>query len=119
VGVVSLTDLAAAVTGARENAPEPKFVAGPAPGGWLDRWDEPLDPEDLAGLTLADSEATVGEIMTPSIFAVDEETPISKVAERMIHAHVHRLLVTRAEKVVGILTTSDLLGLLVEAFEPG
>jgi CBS domain-containing protein len=36
------------------------------------------------------------------------------VAERMVESHIHRLLVTRDEKVVGILSTSDLLGLLVE-----
>jgi CBS domain-containing protein len=52
--------------------------------------------------------------MTPSIFAVDEEMPVSRVAEKMIRSHLHRLLVTRRRKVVGILTTSDLLGLLVE-----
>ncbi|MNC92734.1 CBS domain protein [compost metagenome] len=57
--------------------------------------------------------------MTPSIFAVEDETPISAVAERMIHSHIHRLLVTREHKVVGIVTTSDLLGLLVEAREAG
>jgi CBS domain-containing protein len=114
VGVVSLTDLAAAVTGHREEGVTDK----PGPSYYLKSWDERFNPEDLAGLRIGDSEATVGEIMTPSIFAVDEETPISKVAERMIHSHVHRLLVTREQKVVGIVTTSDLLGLLVEAYEP-
>jgi CBS domain-containing protein len=116
VGVVSLTDLAAAVSGQREEAPP---AERPGPSSYLKSWDDRFNPEDLAGLRVGAVEATVGEIMTPSIFAVDEETPISKVAERMIHSHVHRLLVTRDQKVVGIVTTSDLLGLLVEAYEPG
>jgi CBS domain-containing protein len=115
VGVVSLTDVAAAFSGQRDQAvfdhPEPNF--------YLKSWEESFNAEDLAGLRVADSEATVGEIMTPSIFAVDEELSISRIAEKMIHSHVHRLLVTRDQKVVGILTTSDLLGLLVEAYEPG
>jgi len=113
VGVVSLTDVAAAVTGQRDQA----VVDHSGPDYFLRGWEEKFNPEEVAGLRVADSESTVGEIMTPSIFAVDEEMPISRVAEKMIHSHIHRLLVTRDHKVVGILTTSDLLGLLVEANE--
>jgi len=32
----------------------------------------------------------------------------------MLKGHLHRLLVTRDEKPVGIVSTSDLLGVLVE-----
>ena len=39
---------------------------------------------------------------------------IGKVAEKMIDSKIHRLLVTRERKVVGILTSTDLLGLLVD-----
>ena len=49
-----------------------------------------------------------------AILAVDEEMPIGRVAEKMIDARIHRLLVTRDRKVVGILSTTDLLGLLVD-----
>jgi CBS domain-containing protein len=35
------------------------------------------------------------------------------VAETLINSHIHRLLVTSDERVVGIVTSSDLLGLLV------
>lgn len=111
IGVVSLTDVAAAVTGQRDIA----LLSHGEPDFYLRNWEEKFNAEDLAGLRVGESEATVGEIMTPSIFAVEDETPVSTVAERMIHSHVHRLLVTREHKVVGIITTSDLLGLLVEA----
>jgi CBS domain-containing protein len=113
VGVVSLTDVAAAFTGVRDQA----VVDHSSPDFYLGHWEDRFNPEDLAGLRVADSEATVGEIMTPAIFAVEDETPVALVAEKMIHAHVHRLLVTRDRKVVGIVTTSDLLGLLVEESE--
>jgi CBS domain-containing protein len=113
VGVVSLSDLAAAITGERDQA----VVDHSQPSFFVRHWEDKFNPEDLAGLRIAESEATVGEIMTPSIFAVDEEMPVSSIAEKMIHSHVHRLLVTRHQKVVGIVTTSDLLGLLVEAYE--
>lgn len=110
VGVVSLSDVVRAMTG-RDQAvlthSEPEFYQR----GWEEKW----NAEDIAGLRVADAEETVGEIMTPSIFAVDEETPIGKVAARMIDSKIHRLLVTRERKVVGILTTTDLLGLLVDA----
>ena len=109
IGVVSLTDIAESFTG-RDEA----VVDHSEADYYVRSWEEKFNPEDLAGLRIAESDATVGEIMTPAVFAVDEEMPISRVAEKMIHSHLHRLLVTRDRKVVGILTTSDLLGLLVE-----
>ena len=56
----------------------------------------------------------VREIMTPAVYSVPEDLPVSRVAETMIDSHIHRLLVTRGTQVVGIITTSDLLGLLVD-----
>lgn len=115
IGVVSLTDLAAAFSGQRDQA----VLDRSEPAFYVRNWEERFNAEDIAGLRVGESEATVGEIMTPSIFAVDEEMPISRVAEKMIHSHIHRLLVTRDRRVVGILSTSDLLGLLVETDEDG
>ena len=109
IGVVSLSDIARSLNG-RDEA----VLAHPEPGFYLRDWEEKYNAEDLAGLRVADSEATVGEIMTPSIFAVDEETPVGRLAERMIDARIHRMLVTREHRVVGIVSATDLLGLLVE-----
>ncbi len=111
VGVVSLTDVASALTG------NDQVATRRHPGYYLRGWEEKFNPEELAGLRVAESDLTAGEIMTPSIFAVEDETPVSAVAEKMIRSHVHRLLVTREHKVVGILTSSDLLGLLVDEAE--
>ncbi|MGB5295549.1 MAG: CBS domain-containing protein [Thermoanaerobaculia bacterium] len=52
--------------------------------------------------------------MTPSVFAVEAEAPINTVAQSMMDSHLHRLLVVREGKVVGIVSTSDLLSLLAE-----
>ncbi len=52
--------------------------------------------------------------MTPAIDSVSEDATVSEVASRMLDSHVHRLLVTRDGKPVGIVTTSDLLGLLID-----
>ena len=54
------------------------------------------------------------ELMNSTIYSVDVETPASEVAKTMLDSHIHRLLVTEDDKLVGIITTSDLLGLLVE-----
>ncbi len=109
VGVVSLSDVARSLTG-RDEA----VMTHADTDYYLQSWEERFNAEDIAGLRIAESDETVGEIMTPSILAVDEEMPIGKVAGKMIDARIHRLLVTRDRKVVGILTTTDLLGLLVE-----
>lgn len=109
VGVVSLSDVARSLTD-RDQA----VKTHSEPDYYLQSWEERFNAEDLAGLRIAEANATVGEIMTPSILAVDEEMPVSKVAAKMIDSRVHRLLVTRDRKVTGILSTTDLLGLLVD-----
>jgi len=109
VGVVSLSDVARSLTG-RDEA----VMTHTDTDYYLQSWQERFNAEDIAGLRIAESEETVGEIMTPSILAVDEELPVGKIAEKMIDARIHRLLVTRGKKVVGIVSTTDLLGLLVD-----
>jgi CBS domain-containing protein len=52
---------------------------------------------------------TVKDIMTPMLFKVDENTTIQEVADAMIGGRVHRLLVTHGGKVIGIVTTMDML----------
>jgi CBS domain-containing protein len=109
VGVVSLTDVAAAAADRQQAVAERR-----RPEYYLRGWEEKWNPEEFSGMHVEESELSVGSIMTPAVFAVDEEMPISKVAEKMVHSHIHRLLVTHNHRVVGIITTSDLLGLLIE-----
>ena len=51
--------------------------------------------------------------MTPELYSVAVDTPASEVARMMCDSHLHRVLVTAEDDFVGIVTTSDLLGLLV------
>ncbi len=53
-------------------------------------------------------------IMTPGVFSVPEDATVSEVASTMVDNHLHRLLVTRDGKPLGIISSSDLLGLLVD-----
>lgn len=100
VGVVSMFDVARAST-----QPE-------ARGGFLQSMPEPvplaLDGEDL------NDELTVGDVMTPNVFKVGDDAPVSALAAMMVHHHLHRVLVVRDDEVVGIVSSSDLLGLLIE-----
>lgn len=63
---------------------------------------------------LEEDDVLVRDIMTPAIDSVPEDATVSEVASRMLDSHVHRLLVTRDGRPVGIITTSDLLGLLID-----
>ncbi|HEX2224154.1 MAG TPA: CBS domain-containing protein [Thermoanaerobaculia bacterium] len=106
VGVVSVTDIVAVVSEGAKRERDRRNAS------FYQSWErDPSLPEDL---DVEDGDIHVREIMTPIVYAVPEEMPVSEVAERMIESHLHRLLVTRGEKVVGILSTSDLLGLLVD-----
>jgi CBS domain-containing protein len=51
----------------------------------------------------------VGEIMTPEPFTVSEDTTLERIVELMEKNNVKRLPVTRADKIVGIVSRSNLL----------
>ncbi|HEX4955453.1 MAG TPA: CBS domain-containing protein [Thermoanaerobaculia bacterium] len=66
-----------------------------------------LAPEEL-------SQQKVADVMSPGVVWVREEAPVSEVAELMLERHLHRVLVRRGLDTVGIVSTSDVLGLLVD-----
>lgn len=56
----------------------------------------------------------VADIMTPIIFSVDEKTSINEVAKLMMAEHIHRVFVKSDKTLTGIITTYDLLKVIVE-----
>lgn len=127
VGVVSVVDIAEAAVGAAESGEGGDEREGPgepaarsAPEFFAQDWEEQPTVEDLEEmdeLGLDGGDLRVADIMTPAIYSVDEDATVSEVASKLLGSHVHRLLVTREGKAVGIVTTSDLLGLLVDEKE--
>jgi CBS domain-containing protein len=107
VGVVSLVDIAAVTSGEGRSRVDGSAFFGP-------NWDDGLDEEDVEDLPLDQDGLRVADIMTPQIFSVPEDATVSQIASLMLKGHLHRLLVTREDRAIGIITTSDLLGLLVE-----
>ena len=105
VGVVSLADIAALASGESRDTGEEgsSFFAR----DWADGFEE----EDVEDLPL--DGVHVADIMNPRIYSVREDATVPEIASLMLNGHLHRLLVTREDRAVGIITTSDLLGLLV------
>ncbi len=108
VGVVSLTDIA------RNDTQTIDPRAGDRHAYYLQvlELESAIDTESIGSLVSEETSVKVREIMTPVVIDVDEATPISDVAAKMIESKVHRLFVTRDEKVVGIITTLDMLRLV-------
>ena len=112
VGVVSLVDVADATSGDELAPGRPSSFFAHGFHGF--NGFEGGGHGDLDELELEDDELVVGDIMTPELFTIPADATVSEVAATMLKGHIHRLLVTRDDRVVGILSTSDLLGLLVQ-----
>jgi CBS domain-containing protein len=118
VGVVSVVDIADVAAGEEED--EQEGSDGSEGSGGVDyfaqSWEVGLSDEAREELELEDEqgEILVGEIMNPELYSVPEDATVAEVAMTMLKNHIHRLLVIEEGKAVGIITTSDLLGLLVE-----
>lgn len=72
------------------------------------------DTVRAAGLHIEEMDRTrVEQIMTPGAIALDENTPVEKLAKVMIDSHIHRVLITRGDKLAGIVTTMDMMRALI------
>jgi CBS domain-containing protein len=118
VGVVSTTDL---VLGGAEEAALGEGRSDPARD--VRGWEDKLDREDLRPLHLEEGNILVQDIMTPAVYTVRDDAPVAALARTMVSGRIHRLFVTRAGRIVGIVTSLDLLKLLydpkVEVDRPG
>lgn len=105
IGVVSLTDIAR-----HRGAEASEEDAAPA---YYQGGTEHLEvPEATLDELAARTEAAVRDIMMPTLFCVDEDTPAAEIADKMLRGRLHRLLVVRSgsrRDVVGIITPLDLL----------
>jgi acetoin utilization protein AcuB len=77
--------------------------------------EEIVSPDHAHRLTAA---LRVEDIMTRNVVTVTEEDAIAKAATIMRHERIGALPVRRGERLVGILTRTDLLGALVSLTTP-
>jgi CBS domain-containing protein len=108
VGVVSQTDIV------RDDGTR----AAGAPSYYWNLGQEtvtPVSPDTLRG------KRRVKDIMTKTVISADEATPVRRLARTMLRKKIHRILITRAGALVGIVTSTDMLrGLLdlIDQYEP-
>jgi CBS domain-containing protein len=107
VGVASETDIAEC-EGERADLVRDRSDPALELRGWGDR----ANPDEIRGLHVEADDLTVRDIMTPAAYTIPHDTPVARVAQTMIAGRIHRLLVTRDKRVVGIVTSLDLLTLL-------
>ena len=92
VGVVSQTDLT-------------RFQGQASADGW-----------GRGGLQSEERDSTpVVSVMTDKPICCDEDTPTEEVARLMLERHIHRVLVTKDGKLVGVVSAMDILRALVAA----
>jgi CBS domain-containing protein len=114
VGVVSLADVARATSEQSRLEPErPAAARPPVADFYIHGWERKLTVEEFESFQVEEPGLLVNEIMTPRVYSVGQATPVPEAAKMMREAHIHRVLVTDHGRVVGIVTTSDLLGLLI------
>lgn len=108
-GVVSMTDIVNASTddlGVTSDRRNPSF--------YLKDLEETYGEEEVRHFHIEEPHLSVKEIMTPTVYSVEADATVAEVARLMLDGHLHRVLVTKDREAVGIISTSDLLGLLVD-----
>ena len=72
------------------------------------------DSVRAAGLHIEELDQTrVEQIMTPGAISLDEMTTVEKVAQVMINSRIHRVIITRGDRLAGIVTTMDMMRALL------
>ena len=110
VGVVSSTDLISNGT-LSENDPQPH---GPHEY-YLHSLEKQYAQVEISSFSIGGEPlTTVGDIMTPTIYKVSEDTPVQIIADKMIRNRIHRIFVTSDDKVIGIISSADMLKVIRE-----
>ncbi len=107
VGVVSVTDIA-------QSASESLPRDGSRLDFYSQGWEYKIERDEMNELRVENEGVTVGEIMTPTVYTIAPETPVSEIAKTMIAGRIHRLLVAEGSTVQGIITTLDLLKVIAD-----
>lgn len=108
VGVVSLTDLV------RQNRMQEHGSGGQDTHDiYLFELDRQMGKDELRELHVQyETPVIVRDIMTPMIFSVSEQTSVQEVAETMLKGRIHRVFVTRDNRLHGIVTALDMLKII-------
>lgn len=110
VGVVSVVDIARAES---EYAEDTTVWDAVVSHSYHLDWEQGLD-DGIRIFHLKDSGVRVRDIMNPVVHSVEESTAIPEVVRKLLQYHLHRILVIEKGRLVGIISSSDLLQLLLD-----
>lgn len=113
VGVVSVSDVASAETLAGRT---PDTAAQRA-AFYSQSWEADFDDYDLRRMRIEESDLTVGDLMTPEVVSVPADATVAEIARTMLGQHIHRVFVSEGAEIVGLVSTTDLLGVLASEEE--
>lgn len=111
VGVVSVVDVARADS---EEAGRRTGRESVEADSYVHDWDRTLADGEIQVRHLRNDRVTVEDIMNPTVHSVESEATVPEIATKMLNLHLHRLLVVEDGRLAGIISTSDLIGLLIE-----
>lgn len=72
-----------------------------------------MSATDAAGAAAALA-TPIAELMTPEVYTVDVDASVREVAQILIDGGIHRVFVEEEGNLVGTITSSDLVGLLID-----
>ena len=108
IGVVTLTDLADPVRERSDRLGESKFY-------YLTERSRSIHWGDGA----VTAEGVVADVMSRFVISIDPDASLQRAAERMLSDDVHRLLVVDKGKLVGVVSSMDIIRGFVQHREPG
>lgn len=120
LGLVSLADVVrAAAEEEREGGTAPRKLTTRPPEAlellFAEDDEEPVVEEELADEELAEQPPVrVADIMSTRLLTVAPVAPVEQIARAMLQARFHRVLVTDGEKLVGVITSMDLVRVLAD-----
>jgi CBS domain-containing protein len=106
VGVVSITDVARGEVEGGEQSTEDESHH------FYQETRGRINPEDVVQFHTVDDALRVENIMTPLVLDVSPDTSVQEIARMMVKGHIHRILVTDKNRIIGIISTIDLVKLL-------
>ncbi|HEX6810388.1 MAG TPA: CBS domain-containing protein [Planctomycetota bacterium] len=114
VGVLTTTDIARSEHVDDEGvSTRPMAASGPDLTSTADAadFDEELSPTEAFGEQLV-GRARIGDWMTPSVTTVAPQATLGHVCRLMVDDGIHRVFVIDDKRLVGVVSTRDVVGLL-------
>jgi CBS domain-containing protein len=71
--------------------------------------DDDIDADEEVAFTRLEHEPCAGDAMHTEFLSVGPETSLPSVAQRMVELRAHRALVVRQRRLLGLVSTMDLL----------